>query len=441
MSRWPRRFARLFIVLGGVMIAAPMSMAVAQTADIESTIGFFEVSGQSAGIGIEFGNPDSATGYPVVGLVPSASSTFSGGPAGRAVSSIAWPGDLVANAGTLASLVGVPLPPDVLANANYPVKAEASASGGARDEQSLGAMTAIVTEKDAVARTALSDFSSPAVVSASRIVTKTRSFEDGGQAGSIAETEMNGVEIAAGLVKIDTVLTIAKAVSDGTTATLEQSVTVSGVTVGGQAATIDESGMHFGPSSNPNPLDAPVAGFNEGFAEAGFEAFVTKPVDQTSEGGAGSVSSGAVVFVWTMGDAGNETVVTLGGSRARVQATPGSALDLGTDLDSLTGAGDFGSGSADLGSFSAPVDLDSTGSFGSPSTGSSGSGGGGSKIVPADAVLGFENVSTLSDRVPIGWMLIGILGMFLVGSGLHGLRAATVTGAFGTACPLERGVM
>jgi hypothetical protein len=434
-----RRIALFFLLVGGIMVAAPMSMAVAQTAPEEAaTLGFFEVNADAAGVGVAFGNP-AAPPYPTAaGLVPNATADFSGGPAGRAVSSIAWPGPLAANAGTLAGLVGVPLPPDVLANANYPVKAEAAASGGNRDEQSLGPMTSIVDENQALSRTAMTDFAAGSVVSAARVVTKSRSYLEGSTTGAVAETILQGVEIG-GQVKIDTVKTIATAITDGTTATLDHEVVVSGVTVGGQGATIDQEGMKIGPSTNPNPAGEVVKGFNEGFASGGMQAFLTEPSENQSTGGAGSISSGALVFIWKMGDSGQQFVVTLGGATARVQATPGTALDLGTDALGSIGGGD--TGSADFGSLSSPVDLGSTASFGSPTTGGGSGGGGRSAVVPADDILGFEPVSAISDRVPMGWMLIGILGMFFLGMGLQGLRETALTGALGTACPLERGVM
>lgn len=432
-----RRIALFLLVVGGAMVAAPMSMAVAQTASDEAgTLGFFEVNADAAGIGIAFGNPATPP-YPVAaGLVPNATADFGGGPAGRAVASIAWPGPLAANAGTLAGLVGVPLPPEVLANGNYPVKAEAAASGGNRDEQSLGPMTSIVDENQSIARTALTDFAAGSVVSAARVVTKSRSYLEGATTGAVAETILQGVEIG-GTVKIDTVRTIATAISDGTTATLDHQVVVSGVTVDGQGATIDEEGLKLGPSTNPNPAGEVVKGFNEGFASGGMEAFLTEPSENQSSGGAGSISSGGLVFVWKMGDSGQQFVVTLGGATARVQATPGTALDLGTDaLGSFGGGTD--AGSADFGSLSSPLDLGDQASFGSPATGGSGRGSG-AAVVPAEDILGFEPVSTISDRVPLGWMLIGILGMVLLGSGLHGLRETALTGALGSACPLERG--
>ena len=322
------------------------------------------------------------------------------------------------------------MPADVLAKGNYPVRAEAAASGGARDEKSVGPMVALVDEKQSISNTSISDFTSPAIVSAGRVATKARSYLNGAQAGSAADSIVEDVEIG-GIVHIDSIRTTATAVTDGETATLDHKVTVSGVTVAGQGATIDQDGMHFGPSDSASPSDALAEGFNQGFASAGMQAFVTKPSENQTSGGAGTVSSGAVVFIWNLGDSGQKVVLTLGGATAHVQATPGSALDLGTDSLGSFGSGDLGS--SGFGSLNSPVDLNATGSFASP-------GRAGRVGAPVTGVpLGFENASALGGRVPMGWVLIGMLGMFLFGAGLNGVRANALAAATaGTPCPLER---
>jgi hypothetical protein len=46
----------------------------------------------------------------------------------------------------------------------------------------------------------------------------------------------------------------------------------------------------------------------------------------------------------------------------------------------------------------------------------------------------------MTDRVPLGWMIIGVLGMCLIGMSLHGLREQALDAALaGSTCPLERG--
>ncbi|MCU1373065.1 MAG: hypothetical protein JWO68_351, partial [Actinomycetia bacterium] len=318
-----RRLAVAMLVSGLALLAGPVTMAVAQTAD-EPALGVFDVTADATGIGASFGDPNTQPYPTAAGLVPSATAQLGAGPSGHALSSIAWPGPLLGNAGTLANLIGTPLPAEVVNNGNDPVRADASASGGERDEQTLGPMSAVVDGTGSTARTALTDFAQPSVVSAARVVTKGRSYLDGGTAVALAESQLEGVEIA-GLIKIDSIRTTAKGTTDGQAATTDQDVVITGVTVQGQGATIDGTGIHLGPQAAPSPLDPVVSGANQALKAFGMEAFVTKPMEQTGAGGAGLVRSGSVVFVWEPPNSGQRFTVVLGGASAQVEATPGSA--------------------------------------------------------------------------------------------------------------------
>lgn len=431
MKRRSPRLLVALLVAGVVLLAGPVTMALAQTAD-DSALGVFDVTADAAGVGVSFGDPSTQPYPTAAGLVPSTTAELGAGPAGHAVASMAWPGPLAANAGTLATLVGAPLPPEVLNNANYPFRAEAHSSGDGRDEQTLGPMYAVADGGTSTARTAITDFDAPSVVSAARVVTNSRSYLDAGRVVSIAETQLQGVEIG-GLVKIDTVRTFARGVTDGQQATLDHQVTVTGVTVQGQGATLDQDGLHLGGQNGDDPLNPVVAGANQALAGAGMEAFVTKPAAYESAGGNGAVSSGSVVFTWNA-DAANRFTVVLGGATVDVSATPGSSFDLGTGgLDGFgpaagTGGGFGATGVVPVSDAAAPA-IDTSGP---------GSSGGGRTAVVSP--VGFTSSSPVSDRVPLGWMLIGLVGMALVGSSLHGLRASAIDAALvGSTCPLERG--
>lgn len=418
-------------------MAGPVTMAVAQTTD-QPSIGFFDVSADATGIGASFGNPGVEPNPVAAALVPSTTAQLGAGPSGHALSSVLWPGPLGGNAGTLAALLGVPLPPEVLEAANYPVRAEAAASGGDRDDQRLGPMSAVVDGEESTAHAAFSDFEAPAVVSAARVVTKSRAFLDDGQAVSVAESHLQGVEIA-GLVKIDTIRTIARGTSDGVQATTEHEVTVSGVTVQGQGATLDQDGLHLGTERSDSPLVPLAEGANQALEAAGMTAYLTTPKEESTAGGGGRVHTGSVVFHWALGDGGDEFIVVLGGASAVVTGTPGTSLDLAGDFGSFLPADGGGGGFTDPGGGAPAVEFDPP-STASPSTGSSGAGTAGAGSSEIVETVGLENVSTVSDRVPIGWMVIGMLGMGLVGSGLHAFRAHAIDAAlFGTTCPLEGG--
>jgi hypothetical protein len=73
-------------------------------------------------------------------------------------------------------------------------------------------------------------------------------------------------------------------------------------------------------------------------------------------------------------------------------------------------------------------------SSGGSSDGSTSGGGGDTALGP----ISLDGASPVSDHVPMGWMLIGIIGAFMLGSGLHELRTKALEGALlSSACPLE----
>jgi hypothetical protein len=421
------------LVAGLLMMAAPVAVW-AQTSD-SSAAGFFGVEADANGVGMTFGDPTSQP-YPLgAALVPNAVAQLGIGPSGHALSSMAWPGPAAGNAGSLANVIGTPLPPEVVANANDPVRAEAQASGGNRQEQTVGPMSAVVDGASSEAATTLSDFAAPGIVSAARIVTRSRSFLDNGKATAVAETQLQGVEIA-GVLHIDSLLTTAKGSTDGTVATTDKQVVISGVTVQGQQASIDDKGIHVAPvADQPNPLLPVVDAANQALAGMTMKAYFTQPIEEHTEGGAAVVNTGALIIDWNAGGSGQHLMAVLGGAGVNVSATPGS---------------DFGLGGGDLEiptpSLSAPApsfDSSPVQAVAAPTQ----------RLIAAPkpapvakkkavaAPLATAPVSAnYPDSVPLGWVVIGVIGMMLAGLGLHQLRGrALAMAAASTTCPLERG--
>ena len=425
-----RKLAAMFIIAGAALVVSPVAAAFADDGD--SGVGTFRALADATGIGVSLEMPNSGT-TPVLaaGLVPDASAEMGSGPAGLAFSTIAWPGALAANAGTLAPLFGVPLPPDVLANANYPVKAQAQGSGGERNEQSIGPLYALVDPQQSLARAAITDFNQPGVVSAARTFSRSRSYiDESGALVSEAVSDLEGLEIA-GLVKIDSITTTARVTTaDGIKFEPIVKSTVTGVTIQDQKLVIDEGGMHTPSGDQASPIDPIAGGVNQVITNMGMTAFVTKPFVQKVDAGSMVVRSGSVVLVWEM-NPDTQTVVTLGGAAVTVRATPGDGsgisdfggLDSFTSgpsgsVDSFTGGGTF-----DVGGYSSP----SGGAPSRPSTGGA-----------AAPVFSLGGVTPVSDRVPFGWMLIGFIGALMLATGLHGLRTKALEGALlSSACPLD----
>jgi hypothetical protein len=441
-----RRAGIVLLAVGAVMVLSSATVAIAQTGG-DSAVGFFDVTGEATGIGASFGDPTTQPYPDAAGLVPNTLAELAAGPSGQAQASILWPGPLLGNAGSLANVIGTPLPPDVVANLNDPVVARANAAGGGRDDKSLGPMHAVVDGTSSTASADFTDFNAPGVVSAARVVTESVSSLDGGKVTSTATSELEGLDIG-GVLEIGHVRTVASGSTDGVRAATTHEVEVTGATVNGQAATIDEAGLHFGGQTIPvGPI---TDGVKPALDPFGLHAYVTKPVEQSASGGAGQVMSGAVVVVWEPPPppdqfpdqlkSKSKFVVVLGGSSVHVSGAPSS------DLAAAASPGDF---------FAAPAPQTvlPTPSF-SPPAGSGAAvdaltaGAAGSAVAPA---LGgrrgpaagfsspaFQDAAAVSDRVPFGWVLIGIIGACLMATGMQAIRQRAITAAGSTTrCPLE----
>jgi len=440
-----RRAGVLLLAVGSFMMAASTTVAIAQTGD-GAQLGFFDVSADATGVGASFGDPTTQP-YPVAtGFVPDSVAQLSAGPSGQAQSSILWPGPLVGNAGSLANVIGTPLPPEVVSNLNYPIVARASASGGGRDEKSLGPMKATVDAKTSTASTALTDVNAPGVISAARVLTESVSAVESDKVTSTATSELEGVNVG-GVIKFGRVRTVAKATTDGVRATTEQQVELTGVSVNGQAATVDDKGLHIG--GQTVPAGDVTGGAKPVLDPFGVSAYVTKPVEDTSNGGAGHITSGSVVVVWSPPPPPDQFpdqlksksywVVVLGGSSVKVSGTPGSqvagekpaadvfvpaAPETVLPTPSLSPPADSGAPTEGLAP-TAGVPVGPSGPAAAAKT-------------PFQSGTILQEAAAVSDRVPFGWVLIGIVGACLMGTGLQTIRQRAIGAALtATRCPLE----
>lgn len=435
----PRRAAAVCAALGAVLLIGSFS-AVASADDGSPAVGFFDVTANATGVGASFGDPTS-TPYPVAaGLVPNTVAQLTAGPSGQAQASVLWPGPLAGNAGSLANVIGTPLPPDVVSNANYPVVARASSAAGGSDEDTLGPMHAKVAGADSSASTALSDFDAPGVVTAAKVVTTSHSFLDDGTPTAIGESVLEGVTVGDGALSIGSIHTVARGTTDGVQAKTSQKVTVAGVTVNGQPATIDRDGLRVGGASAP--VGSVLDDGKPALGPFGVTAYVTDPRSQQSAGGAGAIESGSVIVVWSPPSSGQYFVIVLGGSSVSVRATPGAGFAAGD-------TGDFFAPAAPTAVLPTPSFSPSAGAAGSAladaseSTAPVGAGGrgGSSAAVAAPIQTGapLDLAVAVSDRPPLGWVLMGIVGSCLLGVGIHSFRQQALAATLvGTHCPLER---
>jgi hypothetical protein len=422
------------LTLGVVLLLTPVGV----WAQSGSSAGLFNMSAEAAGMSIAFGDPASQP-YPVAaGTVPETFATLSTGPSGYALSSVAWPGPLLANAGSLAGLllpacvpqagVCTPKPDSQTTNlANYPVRAEAQSPGGT-GAQTMGPMTARVEGATSDASASAADFDSTGFVSSAKTSTHSRSYIDGDRAISLAESTTSGVEVAGGVVKMSSVRSFVKISSDGRTTSIERRMIVQGLEIDGHPATIDSKGVHVeGQGGDPAP--AVIEPLNKNLlAPFGIEVFLTRPVEERRAGGEAVANTGALVVLWKLGDSGEQIVVSLGGAGAHVQASPGFAVFLDGGVTVAPAA--FGGPSGTIGA--AAVKEAAAAGGGSPRAG----------FVPqapaaaAAPAIVTQPASGQFRGVPPGWVVVGVLGGVLIGFGLRRVQTGGLVPV--GACEKER---
>jgi hypothetical protein len=399
-------------------------LPIAVWAQSPPSAGLFNMTAEASGVSMTFGDPTQQP-YPVAaGTVPETSTTLGTGPSGYALASVAWPGPLLGNAGSLAGLLlpacapvaGVCTPKpdsDVTNLANYPVRAEARSSGG-HDETTVGPMTARVDGPSSDAFATATDFDATGLVSSARTATHSRSYVDGGNAISSGESVVSGIELAGGVVKMSSVRSFAKITSDGERSTIERTMTVQGLEIDGHPASIDEKGVHV-EGEGGDPGSEVTEPLNENLlAPFGMEMFLTRPLVEKRSGGEAAVNTGSLVVLWKLGDSGQQIILSIGGAGAHVQASPNflALIDQGGELSAP--APPIGAPSGTIGGEAAAAAAP-----GAPS---------GADFAPQLPQRSFGTLATepASDfqGVAPGWVVVAVLGGVLVGFGLRRIQTA-----------------
>ena len=244
---------------------------------------------------------------------------------------------------------------------------------------------------------------------------------------------------AGGAIKIDSVHTIAKVVTNGIKSTRTRQISVAGLEIGGQKATVDESGVHFAGQGSDNPLNPAVAQFNQAFKDSGIEMFLSKPFSDTDKDGTVRLNTGAVAIVWKIPQSGGyQAIVTLGGSGVTSQASAGGALEVpglsgAPDLSGVGGGTTGSTGPTGGGSLTGGNVGTSLGSAATGATGTAGaanpSGAGGTRLVTERVArhVGFSGIALIL-------VLAAIAGALLAGVGLGRLQLLALEPRRGGAC-------
>ena len=284
----------------------PGSPVGASGTDAPSPLGGYQLAATGAGMSVYYEQPN----FPVPATptleadVGYSTAAYSSGPAGEAVGSTLYPGQVVAGfGGQLATLFpGVPVPPapnwPIQSAAIYPQGPDTSTNDStpgvtmdaSADQASSQASASLGTTGGQPASNGSppTPFAIPVgYMTAQWLASASQSTVNGqGQAVSQATSAAQGVTIAGGIISIGNVLSQAVATSDGSQAVLAGSTCVANVDIGGQQVTVDSSGVHpagsaSGPPTPSEPgLSTLLGGVQPLLKDFGISMSVTAPTDK-----------------------------------------------------------------------------------------------------------------------------------------------------------------
>ena len=258
--------------------------------------------------------------------VPESLVSLTSGPVGYALSSVAWPGALVGNAGSLVLLVQ-PSAPSQVSALNDPVRAEArtgSAQHSATNDSVPGAhMAADATPSRTTADAKLDGGAAGALLgfgTSSSASTATL----GSQTGVVtADSSAKDISLAGGVVKIASVVSHAVATTDGVTASGKGATTVTGMTVAGVPVVVDDHGVTVSSQHGAVP-PAAVATVNSALVSLGMTIALSAPT-QARDGGTIGYDAGSLLVLWKPPNSSNTFTASLGGSRVIAGASRSSS--------------------------------------------------------------------------------------------------------------------
>jgi hypothetical protein len=365
----------------------------------------YTLSAQSSGLQVIEDRPDATTHPEGDGEVPQSVATLVSGPVGYALSSIAWPGALAGNAGSLLVLAGVPLPPDVAAALNDPVRAETRTGGQSdvrNDEVNGASMHASVVPGKVVADATVDGGEQGRTAGLGSTATKSVVTLATSDATTTADSTAKDLSLAAGVVTIGSVVSHATAKTDGRTATASGTTVVNDLRVAGIPVTVDEHGVTVGPQSSP--VDA--AAVEQAMQQLGMTLLLSKP-STTRSGGSVSYDAGSLIMVWTPPNAPTTITVLLGGSRVSASANPAdpAVAPPGTTAPPVTSPGGTGQLPVVPGSPITPVDVP-------PATGGTPQ----SPVVPGAQPLAEAPLLVGHSAPASSYLLAGLAALLLLGA-------------------------
>jgi hypothetical protein len=301
-------------------------------APLGSGFSTFSLTATAPGMQIAYKFPGAQPSPQAEGEVPQSVAQLHAGPQGYALSSVVWPGPLVANTGSTTQLLNLGLPSST-SDTGDPVRAEARTGTGPPTVTNTSypgaSMTATATpgHVEADATVAGANGPVPHTRSGNTETDSVSKLTGPATAIAIAHSIVQDVSFAGGVVTMGSVSSTATATTDGTRATARGGTIVTDLRIGGQPAYVDQTGVHLGqsgPGAPANSIAAAIA--NQALTGTGIKLAVSQPSTHV-QGAQVTYDAGNFVAFWAPpGDTHGDTfTVTFGGASVMVGASPSFA--------------------------------------------------------------------------------------------------------------------
>ena len=306
------RSRRALVATGALTLTATATLNFGATVSAGqepgSGLGFFALSASAPAVQMLlhessfcYATPAGQNGCELV--LPEATSQLQNGPLGRGVAAIVWPGALAADIGSLIITASNGQVPDSARQLNDPVRAQAE-TGTTHETATYDSVPGTsmkstahgdkVTADASVESSQANPASSFGKTTGSSAVTLTGAST----AAAVAHSTVQNVSLAAGVVKIDGVVSDASATTDGTTAKAKGATKVSGMTVGGVPVTVDGDGVHAMGGASPLPLQTLQTQVNAALSQAGLTILMGPPTVHV-EGASTVYKAASLIVDWT----------------------------------------------------------------------------------------------------------------------------------------------
>ena len=314
--------------------------ATAQAADDPgSGLGSFNLAAAAPAVQVRYFDPDNCSARAAgtggcEGVVPETVSTLRNGPIGFGESSIAWPGVLAANLGSVLLAANPNVPPQAAA-ASYPVRAEARTGAGpdtVTNNDVPGAKMTATAKDDVVSASAdVAQASSTPVGDFGNSSSSTSVKLTGpAQAVAHAASRVSDLKLAGGQLTIGSVTSTVDATTNGVKATATGKTVVNDVRIGGVPVTIDDKGVTVqGQNAAANSVANQVV--NTIVSNMGMTFAVSQPSGKP-EGGKIVYDAGSLVISWAPDGGAHNFLTVLGGASVSLAAVPAGDYSFGSDF-------------------------------------------------------------------------------------------------------------